>query len=115
MIYTYGMRLRGFAPGCQPLEGLIRIEDDPSGKYYYNLLTYNRKLTEAEVKQYELDPLAFKKSERKPGRWIHGSTKAEFFNNRCSECGRSIGYWNPKPVYRYCPFCGAEMSEGDNA
>lgn len=54
MTYTYGMRLRGFAPGCQPLEGLIRIEDDTSGKYY-NLLTYNRKLTEAEVEQYELE------------------------------------------------------------
>ena len=52
--YTYGMRLRGFAPGCQPIEGLIRIEDDASGKYY-NLLTYNRKLTEAEVEQYELE------------------------------------------------------------
>lgn len=54
--YIYGMRLRGFSPGCQPLYGLIQIEDDPAGRYY-NLLTYNRPLTADEIKNFELDLL----------------------------------------------------------
>lgn len=52
----YGMRLRGFAPMCQPKEGFVRREDDPSGRYY-DILVYNRKLTEKEVRNYELDPV----------------------------------------------------------
>lgn len=50
----YGMRLRGFSIGCQPKEGLIRREDDPSGRYY-DILIYNRNLTDQELKDYELD------------------------------------------------------------
>lgn len=50
----YGMRLRGFSIGCQPKEGLIRREDDPSGRYY-DILIYNRILTDQELKDYELD------------------------------------------------------------
>ena len=52
--YTYGMRLRGFSPGCQPKNGLIERKDDPSGKYW-DLLVYSRELTDEEVKGYELD------------------------------------------------------------
>lgn len=52
----YGMRLRGFAPMCQPKEGFARREDDPSGRYY-DILVYNRELTEKEVRNYELDPV----------------------------------------------------------
>lgn len=54
--FTYGMRLRGFAPGCQPLDGLIESNDDPSGKYH-SILTYNRQLTPDELTEYELDDL----------------------------------------------------------
>ena len=57
MTYTYGMRLRGFAPGCQPLEGLIETNDDPQGKYH-TILKYNRQLTDEEISQYELDDLS---------------------------------------------------------
>lgn len=53
MRYVYGMRLRGFAPLCQPMEGLIEAEYDESGEYY-SLLTYDRKLTEKEIHDYEL-------------------------------------------------------------
>lgn len=53
----YGMRLRGFAPMCQPKEGFVRREDDPSGRYY-DILVYNRELTEKEVRNYELDPVS---------------------------------------------------------
>lgn len=56
MKHRYGMRLRGFAPMCQPKEGLIRREDDPSGRYY-DILVYDRELTDEEVVNYELDPI----------------------------------------------------------
>lgn len=54
--YKYGMRLRGFSPGCQPKEGFIRREDDNMGDYY-DIVVYNRPLTEKELSSYELDDL----------------------------------------------------------
>ena len=60
----YGMRLRGFSPGCQPMSGLDHAEDDTAGRYY-NILVYNRKLTEEEVRDYELDSL---ENERRQGK-----------------------------------------------
>lgn len=53
-MYEYGMRLRGFSPFCQPMNGLIERKDDLSGQYY-DILIYNRKLTESELSEYELD------------------------------------------------------------
>ena len=52
--YIYGMRLRGFSPGCQPMDGLISAEYDASGRYH-SILTYGRELTEEELEGYELD------------------------------------------------------------
>lgn len=54
--FRYGMRLRGFSPGCQPKDGFIDRQDDDTGKYY-DILIYNRPLTEKEVADYELDYL----------------------------------------------------------
>ena len=54
MTHKYGMRLRGFSIGCQPMDGLLERQDDPSG-HYYDILVYNRKLTEKELANYELD------------------------------------------------------------
>lgn len=54
MMFLYGMRLRGFSPGCQPKEGLVERQDDVTGKYY-DILVYNRELTTEELKNYELD------------------------------------------------------------
>ena len=56
MEYKYGMRLRGFSIGCQPMDGLIDWYDDESGRYW-SILTYNRMLTKEECKQYSLDYL----------------------------------------------------------
>lgn len=56
MMYRYGMRNRGFSPACQPKEGFYKREDDPDGKYF-DIIIYTRKLTEAELKDYELDYL----------------------------------------------------------
>ena len=54
--YAYGMRERGFSLGCQPMAGLIGRVDDMSGEYY-DILVYSRKLTPAEVRDFELEYL----------------------------------------------------------
>ena len=53
--FKYGMRLRGFSPGCQP-KGVMRREDDPTGKYW-DIIIYDRELTRKELVDYELDDL----------------------------------------------------------
>lgn len=59
--YIYGMRLRGFSLGAQPMKGLIRVFDsenkeklDPSN-FYHDLIEYERELTDEELERYELD------------------------------------------------------------
>ena len=54
-VYKYGMRLRGFAPMGQPMSGLISAQD--GDREYYSYLYYERKLTDKEIKEYELDYL----------------------------------------------------------
>lgn len=61
-VYKYGMLLRGFSPGAQPKEGLIGREDDPLGDYW-DIIVYNRKLTDEEMLQYELDYLGTRRVE----------------------------------------------------
>lgn len=56
LLYKYGMRLRGFSIGCQPMDGFIGRIDDKMGKYY-DILIYNRLLKNDELKAYELDYL----------------------------------------------------------
>jgi len=55
-IYAYGMRLRGFSPGCQPKDGFVERCDLPDSKYY-DILIYDRPLTEKEMRDYELDSI----------------------------------------------------------
>lgn len=55
-MYAYGMRLRGFSLGCQPMDGLAARRDDMTGKYW-DILIYSRKLTDREQAMYELDYL----------------------------------------------------------
>ena len=54
MRVLYGMRLRGFSPGCQPKDGLVERQDDETGKYY-DILVYSRELSSKELENYELD------------------------------------------------------------
>lgn len=56
MKFRYGMRLRGFSIGCQPMEGLLGREDDITGRYH-DIIVYDRELTDEEVMDYELDRL----------------------------------------------------------
>lgn len=56
--FYYGMRLRGFAPGCQPMDGLIGVADLNSvikPREYHDVISYDRKLSDEEIKDYELD------------------------------------------------------------
>lgn len=55
-VYKYGMRLRGFSMGCQPMRGLVERQDDQTGKYW-DILVYDRKLTDEEVRSFDLDEL----------------------------------------------------------
>lgn len=64
--YLYGMRMRGFSPGCQPKDGFVECLTETAEnrelwqkhfKRYYNLLIYDRKLSETELTEYELDYL----------------------------------------------------------
>ena len=59
MVYVYGMRLRGFSPGCQPKDGLIGLADYADAivdtKRYHDCIAYKRQLTEDELVAYELD------------------------------------------------------------
>lgn len=57
MKFLYGMRLRGFSIGCQPMKGLIGREDRPDieTNLYHDIIAYDRELTEEECKEYELD------------------------------------------------------------
>ena len=58
-LYKYGMRLRGFAPMCQPMDGLDHAENGGfgNGRRYHSFLFYRRKLSEPEECDYELDYL----------------------------------------------------------
>lgn len=46
--YRYGMRLRPFSIGCQPMDGFVRCEESKR---------YHRELTDKELREYELDSL----------------------------------------------------------
>lgn len=59
--YMYGMRLRGFSLGAQPMKGLTRVldkaskENFDSANIYHDLIEYDRELTEKEIEIYDLD------------------------------------------------------------
>lgn len=54
--YIYGMRLRPFGIGCQPKDGFLRRMDDVELKYW-DIIIYDRELTEKEMFYYDLDYL----------------------------------------------------------
>lgn len=55
MNFFYGMRLRGFSPGAQPMtKHVIERRDDPSGKYH-DILVYDTRLSRKQVIMYDLE------------------------------------------------------------
>lgn len=55
-MFMYGMRNRPYSIGCQPMGGLVRVEEDNSGKYW-NILYYAFPLLDREQDDFELDYL----------------------------------------------------------
>ena len=58
-LYKYGMRLRGFSIGCQPMKNFWERQDD-NGNYdrrYHDILLYTEKLADDDLRNYELDYL----------------------------------------------------------
>lgn len=53
-MYIYGMKSRGFSPGCQPKHDFVDRLDDDSGKYW-DLLVYKVLLSGDEMRNYELE------------------------------------------------------------
>ena len=77
MEFRYGMRLRGFSIGCQPMKGLLRREDDTTGKYH-DILVYDRQLNELGVYAYSLDELTwFAVQEDSTDAWDNGTYNYE--------------------------------------
>ena len=58
-LYKYGMRLRGFSIGCQPMENFWERQDDDGShdRRYHDILVYTEKLGEQDLRNYELDYL----------------------------------------------------------
>lgn len=96
MEYRYGMRLRGFSIGCQPMKGLLRREDDTTGKYW-DILVYDRELTKDEIHDYELNDLQEVKTMSKAYEIYENAKKSctterEMFNDILSEIEEITGY-----------------------
>lgn len=54
--YVYGMlHARGAGPGCQPRQGFLGVDNSYSELEYSDVIVYDRKLTEAECYQYDLE------------------------------------------------------------
>lgn len=51
MEYLYTLKYRGVSPGCQPRD-FVRFYMD--NKYTYEVLVYDRELTDDEIARYEL-------------------------------------------------------------
>lgn len=72
MKYFYGMRLRGFSPGCQPEGAIERIDSEE----YHDIIVYDRLLLDEEVKHFSLTPLKLK-----DGKYVPIVTISEYIKN----------------------------------
>ena len=60
MEYSYYLTQRPAGPGCQPRKGLLDIEDLDNrfvpeiGRTAWSKVTYDRQLTDEEIRNYEL-------------------------------------------------------------
>ena len=52
-MFVYGMKLRGFDLGNQPMAGLVEHRPDPTGKYW-DIVCYTYMLSGEEMRQYDL-------------------------------------------------------------
>ncbi len=80
--YFYGMRLRGFSIGCQPMEGFIKREDATTDEFW-DVIIYDRPLSDEDIKHYSLTPLyAYEYSNGKEEPTVHTfKTRQETVND----------------------------------
>ena len=90
--HKYGMRLRGYSPWCQPEEGLIEVKEGKDR--YKNILIYNRKLTQKELHDYELNPI--------------GSYYNAYGEKLCSNCEGIIVFPEKEDEQELCENCKFE-------
>ena len=57
MTYKYGMRLRPIGLGCQPSRWCKFEDSDKAKTGYWSFVWYKFKLTDKELKQYDMDYL----------------------------------------------------------
>lgn len=62
-LHVYGMRSRGYAPGCQP-KGVVCWRDCNTARYH-SIIAYREKLLQKEERQYELDYIGEREVELK--------------------------------------------------
>lgn len=55
--YFYGMRMRPFGPGCQPKGAELVVDFDGKAGKFWSIISYNRLLTDEEVRGYGLEML----------------------------------------------------------
>lgn len=60
-MHKYGMRLRPLGLGCQPSRWCKYDDSNKEESGYYSFVWYERKLTDEEVKRFELDYLGEEK------------------------------------------------------
>lgn len=60
--WLYGMKERGFGPGCQPKEGLAYLATGQrvavilaGGRKYWDVIAYGKELSSREIVDYELE------------------------------------------------------------
>lgn len=61
---------------------------------------------------------ALRQPERKTGKWLPDNNSLYEMRFVCSECHESevvptIGFTKYKPIWGFCPNCGADMTEGE--
>lgn len=56
-LHKYGMRLRPYGKGCQPMQRLVCCDEGAViyGHSYHNFIYYTERLSEEDVKNYGLD------------------------------------------------------------
>ena len=90
MKYFYGMRLRGFSPGCQPMGYLLgRVFD--GNKKYHDVLMYEYALDKRDIEHFSLTPLyAYEYTDNTGEETIHTFDTLEECTKALTECLEGI-------------------------
>lgn len=108
----------------EAIERLTYIKTHDTDPEDYELFDFAIKaIEESEVymngKDYDLYLEGYKQGkkdfERPQGEWEYNQYDANpnIGNWHCSECRHIIfGGYNQKPYYKFCPMCGADMTQG---